>query len=274
MNKLFYLVIAFLLIQVNETITASLRIVSLAPSITSIIYSLDSQKELVGCTSYCNVDKTLKTNVVASMVEINNEKILLLKPDVVLATSITKPSDIETLRRLGLKVTVFNTPKSYAEICKQYVEIGTLIGKKEKAQQIVVAEQARVAKLKNAAPKGSHPKIFFQIGAKPLFTVLSNTFMNDYITLAGGQNIAADLTQGTITRESVLLRNPDVIFIVTMGIVGPEEKKIWENYPNLTATRNKKIFIIDSDKACVATPANFTQTLQEIIKLTYSKSSK
>ena len=66
-----------------------------------------------------------------------------------------------------------------------------------------------------------------------------NTFMNDFITFAGGENIASDLTRGTITRESVLLRNPDVIVIVTMGILAEEEKDRWASSKQLNAAKNK-----------------------------------
>lgn len=249
--------------------TAAKRIVSLAPSLTKIIYSLDAKTNLVGCTSYCETEKSLNTAVVASMVQINTEKIFLLRPDIVLATSITKPSEIEALRRLGLKVTVFNTPKSFSEICSQFFEIATLIGKKEKADQILAIHKAKVEHLSKLVNRRSKPRIFFQIGANPLFTVIPNTFMNDYITFAGGVNIASGFPQGTITRESVVMRNPDVIFIVTMGIVGPEEKLIWEGYPNITAVKNKKIFIIESEKACVATPQNFSEVLELLIQLIY-----
>ena len=71
--------------------------------------------------------------------------------------------------------------------------------------------------------------------------------MDDYITYAGGINIASDMKRGTITRESVLLRNPDVIVLVTMGNVSEDEKKTWEKYHYLNATKNKKIFSIDSE---------------------------
>jgi iron complex transport system substrate-binding protein len=257
----------FLILLFAGTANAAQRIISLAPSLTKIIYSLGKEKDLVGCTSYCEADKKLNTTVVASMVQVNCEKILLLKPDLVLATGITKPSDIETLQKLGLKVMVFQNPKSFKEICNQFCEIGALIGKKAQADHIVQNEQAKVIQLQKSAAGKPKYKIFFQIGAKPLFTVIPNTFMNDYITYAGGLNIAAKLKQGTITRENVILQNPDVIIIVTMGIVGPEEKKIWESYSNLSAVRKKKIFIIDSNKACVATPQNFTETLGEIVRM-------
>ena len=95
--------------------------------------------------------------------------------------------------------------------------------------------------------------------------------MDDYITYAGAQNIAFDFTIGSITRESVLLRNPDVIFIVSMGIIGEEEKKNWEKVKELNASKNKKIFILDSDKACTPTPVTFVETLETIINLTYWK---
>jgi hypothetical protein len=53
-----------------------------------------------------------------------------------------------------------------------------------------------------------------------------------------------DLTHGTVGREFVIAKNPDYIFIATMGIVGEEEKKIWSKYPNLNAARNNRIFIV------------------------------
>jgi ABC-type Fe3+-hydroxamate transport system substrate-binding protein len=255
----------------SNLLQATHRIVSLAPSITKIIYNLDSKAELVGCTSYCEIDKNLHTTVVASMIQVNSEKILLLNPDMVLATSITKPSDIEALRKLGLKVLVFDTPRSFDDICNQFSEIGVLLGKKELAQQIVKQCKGKVNKLRETTTVSAKPRIFFQIGAKPLFAVIPRTFMDDYVTFAGGVNIAADLTKGAINREAVLLRNPDAIFIVTMGIVGTEEKTIWESYPNLNATKSKNIFIIDSAKACEATPQNFCDTLELIVKLLYQK---
>jgi iron complex transport system substrate-binding protein len=129
----------------------------------------------------------------------------------------------------------------------------------------------KIEQLKITVPSTQKPKIFIQIGANPLYTVFPNTFMDDYITYAGAQNIAFDFTIGFITRESVLLRNPDVIFIVSMGITGEEEKKNWEKVKELNASKNKKIFILDSDKACTPTPVTFIETLETIISLTYGK---
>lgn len=245
------------------------RIVSLAPSLTKMLYLLEDCDNLVGCTSYC--DEALKDNksVVGSATEVNVEKVFLLKPDLVITTTLTKPSIIEALEKVGVKVNVFPMPKSYAEICSQLIEIAKLTGKQTLAKNIVEEQQTRLELLKQSIPAGTKPKVFFEIGARPLFTVLPNTFMDDYISFIGGENIASDLKIGTITRESVIVRNPDVIFIVTMGIVGTEEKTTWENYQNIAATRNRKIFIVDSDKACSPNPVSFVDVVEQLIAMMY-----
>jgi iron complex transport system substrate-binding protein len=160
-------------------------------------------------------------------------------------------------------------PTSYAEICSQFLELADITGKKAQAVRVVEKLQSRLALVKKKIPTGKRPTVFFEIGAKPLFTVIPHTFMDDYIAYAGGINIAADLKSGTISREAVLMRNPDVIVIVTMGIVGAEEKKAWENYQLISATKNGKIIIVDSDKACSPNPVNFVDIVEELVTRMY-----
>jgi ABC-type Fe3+-hydroxamate transport system substrate-binding protein len=245
------------------------RIVSLAPSLTKNLQYLESEDRLVGCTSYCQTSS--KVEVVASALKVNIEKVVTMKPDLVIATTITNTETIEVLRKFGIRVEVFPRANSFDDICTQFLSLGEIIGKEDQALKVVGDCKKRVDELKKTVKSTQKLKIFLQIGADPLYTVIPNTFMADYITYAGAQNIASDLTIGSITRESVLLRNPDVIFIVTMGIVGEDEKATWEKIKELNATKNKKIFIIDSDKACTPTPFTFVETLETIINLTYGK---
>jgi iron complex transport system substrate-binding protein len=206
---------------------SAVRIVSLSPTVTKMLYQLNAQKSIVGCTSYCEVDKSDNIPIIASVVDVNIEKTLLLKPTIVFATGMTPPANIENMRKLGLNVKIIYSPKTFHEVCQQFIEIGAMVGKEKEAKTIVVKQKARIEELKLKIPKNNKPKIFFQIGARPLFTVLSNTFMDEYIKYLGGVNIAADLGSGTITRESVLVRNPDIIIITAMGIASNDEKKEW-----------------------------------------------
>lgn len=246
------------------------RIVSLAPSLTQNLYFLGAKDLVVGVTSYCEIAKNDHKENVASAIKVNIEKVVSLKPDLVVTTQLTDPETINMLKKFGLRVEVFGKAHSYQEICNQFTQLGKLIGKQSEAQEVINNTKQRLEKEKQKVPKGKSPRIFFQIGAKPIFTVIPNTFMDDLITFAGGINIAKDLDNASITRESVIVRNPDVILIVTMGVMGDEEKKVWEGYKNMSAIKHKKVFIIDADKACTPTPITFIETLEEMIRLIYN----
>lgn len=269
-NKI-YLLVVILCAQLALWGQTEMRIVSLAPSITKNIYYLDAQNQIIGCTNYCTEALNDNVEVIASAVKVNIEKTVSLLPDLVLATTITDSETIEMFKKFDIKVAVFPTPQSFSEICDQFLLLGKLLGKEENAQKIVDESKAKIESFSTKNILQNSSKIFFQIGAKPLFTVLPNTFMNDYISFVGSKNIAEGMSQGTITRESVLTHNPDVIFVVTMGIIGDEEKQTWESYKGLKAADNKKVFIIDAEKACSPTPVTFIETLETIYSLINTK---
>jgi iron complex transport system substrate-binding protein len=269
MKKSHIILIVLLVCQFTASAQEAKRIVSLVPWITKSLYLMGEQNRLVGCTSYCPVVATDEIPVVATAVTVNLEKTLMLKPDLVFASSLIKPETIDNLKKLGIKVEYLPYPKSFDEICTDFIRIGELVGQVVKAKTIVAQQKERLAKLKAGIPLGKHPKIFIQIGAKPLFCAVPNTFMDDFVSFSGGTNIASELKNGSITREYVLKQNPDVIFIVTMGIVGEEERDTWLKYPSLSASKSKHIYILDSDKTCSPTPVLFVDALEEMLRLTY-----
>lgn len=242
------------------------RIVSLAPSITENLYLVGAGNKLVGCTSYCTLAVNDGVQQIGSTIDVNVEKILLLKPDLVLTMQLTKPQDIEALRKLGIKVEVFVTPKNFDEICNQTVEIARLSGNLKTAGMVIEKAKQQVDSLKNLMRNKPKRTIFFQLGANPVFSVLPNTFMNDYITFANASNIANGMKTGIITRESVLSKNPDVIFIAEMGGFGVKEKEVWESYKGLKAAATKSIWIIDSETSCSPTPENFAKAFADVVK--------
>jgi len=202
---------------------------------------------------------------------VNIEKTFTLKPDVVIVSSLIKPETIDNLKKLGLHVVYQEYPESFEEICSYFIKIGKLVGKETQAKGIIMQQRARLEKLQTEVPAGKNPKIFIQIGANPLFCAVPGTFMDDFITFSGGKNIAYDLDLGSVTREFVLKQNPDIIFIVTMGIVAQEEKDTWLSYSSLSASKARKIFILDADKTCSPTPVLFIDALEEMIRLMYRK---
>lgn len=269
MKKLRFLLILLFASQFAIQAQQAKRIVSLVPWVTKSLYLIGEQSRLVGCTSFCPVEAADHIPVVANAMSVNLEKTLTLKPDVVIASSLNKPETIENLKKLGIKVLLQPYPKSFEEICAYFIQIGELVGQGAKAKELVSQQKARLAKLASGIPSGKTPGVFIQIGAKPLFCAVPDTFMDDFIRFSGGKNIAEELKLGSVTREYVLKQNPDVIFIVTMGIVAQEEKDIWLGYQSLSASRGRKIFVLDADKTCSPTPILFVDALEEMIKLMY-----
>lgn len=268
MKKIFLVLFVFLMV-LRFTLSAqeAKRIVSLVPWVTKSLYVMGEQHRLVGCTSYCPVQESDHIPVIANAMNVNIEKTFSLKPDVVIASSLNKPEIIDNLKKLDIKVVMQPYPESFDEICSYFVQIGDLVGQGTKAREIVTQQKDRLAKLNASIPAGKNPKVLIQIGAKPLFCAVPNTFMEDFIRFSGGKNIAEELKLGSITREYVLKQNPDIIFIVTMGVVAQEEKDTWLKYSSLSASKSKKIFVLDADKTCSPTPILFVDALEEMIKL-------
>lgn len=244
------------------------RIISLGPSVTKSLYLLGVEDRLIANTIYC-VDPPAAKNKekIGTVVEANIEKIVNLKPDLVLAIPLTNHKTKEKLKSLGIKVVTFEIPKNFQDICGQLLDLGKLVGKEKESEKIVNLAQFRVNKIKGKVKNLDHPKVLIQVGTKPLFVATGSYFLNDYIEFAGGINIAKHAKNGIYSREEVLKANPDVIIITTMGIAGEEERKAWGKYKNLGAVKNNRIYIMDTDKITSPTPTSFVDTLEEFVRI-------
>lgn len=245
-----------------------LRIISLGPALTEGLYLLGAEDKLIGCTIYCQKPPEVKNKEkIGATIEVNLEKIVSLKPDLVLAISLTSPKVKEKLENLGIKVVTFSTPKDFSGVCEHFLELGRLAGKEKEAEDIIRSAKNKVDSIRGKVKNLRHPKVLVQIGARPLFVATDSYFLNDYVEFAGGINIAKGAKEGIYSREQALKANPDIIIVVTMGIVGEKEREMWKKYKTLNAAKNDRIFIVDSHKFCNPTPASFAETLEETAEI-------
>ena len=106
-----------------------------------------------------------------------------------------------------------------------------------------------------------------ELGSKPFFVATADFFVNDYLEFAGAFNIFKDAPSGNVGREEAVMRNPDVIIIVTMGVSGKSEREAWRRYMSVNAVKSGRIFVIDSDDVCSPTPPGFVRSLKRIAAL-------
>jgi iron complex transport system substrate-binding protein len=235
--------------------TVPQRIVSLAPSNTEILFALGLGDKVVGDTEYCNYPEAAKTKPkVGGFSTVDIEKVVSLRPDLVLATQIHDKTIIPALENLGITVVAL-TPGSLNEVLDSIKLVGKITGQDKEASELVKDLGARIKEITDKTQKLSsaqRPRVFYVTWHDPLWTAGTGTLSNDVISQAGGQNIASDITgDKTIDLETVINRDPEVI-IVSVGM-GTGEDLPWQyiksesRLKNTQALLNSRAYKIDGD---------------------------
>jgi iron complex transport system substrate-binding protein len=228
------------------------RIISLAPNVTEILFSLGLDEEIVGVSIPCNFPEKARNKVqVGSYLNPDLERIISLKPDLIIATGVGNTRDtVERLQRFGLPTYVI-FPKNFDDILRSIKHLGQINSREKEALEIVQGmqrRQQRVTEITRALPR---PKVFVQIGDAPIVTIGRGSFADDLIRLAGGENIAGKEEEmyPRLGLEEILRRAPEVILISSMDPKA-EYRKIfqeWSRWKIIPAVREGRIHLIDSD---------------------------
>ena len=228
------------------------RIVSLAPNITEILFSLGLDEEIVGVSTHCNFPAMARSKVrVGSYIRLDFEKIASLHPDVIIATGAGNTRDmVDRLEKLGFQTYVIY-PKNFRDILQSIAHIGQVVNREKEAQAIIEGmrkRSGRVIELTKGLPR---PKVFIQIGDVPIVTVGKGSFADDLIRLAGGENIAGKEKEvyPRLGMEEILKRSPEVIVISSMSPTGNYQKVLqeWTRWKTIPAVKNGRLHLIDSD---------------------------
>jgi iron complex transport system substrate-binding protein len=228
------------------------RIVSLAPSLTEILYYLGLGERVVGVTNHCNYppEAALKPKV-GSYINLNVEMIISLGPDLVIGTvDGNERIVVELLEQAGISVYVVN-PRNVQEAVQTIAVLGKVCGVEEKGQSLANALSARVSRVVEKTEALSKPLVFLQIQLHPIMSVNSRTIHHDLIRLAGGRNMTADepITYPRISVEEIIRRQPEIILISSMERGGRFEKarEDWLKWTSIPAVKNGRVYLIDSD---------------------------
>ncbi|MDR6225913.1 ABC transporter substrate-binding protein [Desmospora profundinema] len=187
-------------------------IVSLIPSMTETAYALDLGDKMVGVTTNDDYPEEVKELETVGDMTIDVEKVASLKPDLVLASTMNGEA-INKLRDLGLTVLSYE-PQNLEDVFQMIRDVGQATGSVEKAEEVVsgMEEEKKQAQEVAAAVKDDdRARVWMEVSPE-LHTSGKGTFMDELITLAGGENVATD-HEGwdPVSSETVVQWNPDVI---------------------------------------------------------------
>jgi len=197
------------------------RIVSLAPSNTEILFALGLGDKVVGVTSYCDYppEASSKQSVGGPWTP-NEEVIVALQPDLVLASDINTADTISHLAGLGL--TVFGIESvDLNDLLHDITTVGRITDREAAATNLTNNMQARInAVVTQTAGLTSDqkPRTLHIMWHDPPWTAGNGTYINDLIEKAGGVNLFHDVSgYQQVSPETVIARDPQVIIVTAMG---------------------------------------------------------
>ncbi len=221
------------------------RVISLSPSITEIICKLGKQDSIVGRSSVCDYPESVTDIPVAGeFAHPNLEKVVLLKPDVLVTSSLRDMSVKTSLEQLNIKC-VLLPAENISDYFKAVEKIGSLLGEEERAR----AESERVSKTlekiaENSTGEKARPGIYVEVWHKPLMTVGNRSFINELIEIAGGVNLASEISKDyfSCSPEWIVISNPDIIICPAMGKGGAGKVKSRDGWKKVNAVLKNRIY--------------------------------
>ncbi len=238
------------------------RIVSLAPSNTEILFDLGLGAKVVGVTRYCNYPEGAKEKeIVDGFINPDLEKVIALKPDLILAYSTLQKPLVSKLEERGQNVFWFYT-HTVNDILESFERIGEVTGKGEAAQRLRKDVEARVEavqeRVKNI-PEQEIPSVFRVHSAQrgTIGTIGGDAFQTDVYRLAGGKNIFADTTKDyfKIDLETLLKLDPNIIVVAGDDEIETKSKiKNQDGWEGLTAVKTDRVVVIPAELICRPNP--------------------
>ncbi|MCI5105516.1 MAG: cobalamin-binding protein [Pseudomonadales bacterium] len=229
---------------------AAERIISLAPSLTELLFAAGAGDKVIAVVEYSDYPKQARSLPRIGRHDLlDMERIVQLQPDLIVAWQSGNPrASIRRLQELGM--TVYSAePKSLDSIPSHIERLGILAGSSAIADQASDNFRGSLAALRSDYSHKSPVRTFYQVWNLPLITAGGNELINDIISLCGGENIFAELSMVApkVSTEAVITRNPQAIVASGMDIERPEWLDDWLRWPNLDAVSAGNLFFIPPD---------------------------
>lgn len=231
------------------------RIVSMSPNLTEILFALGLDDKIVGVTLYSDYPPpAAKKNKVGTFWQPNIEAVIAAKPDLVITLGFDQQRNLaERLERIGYSSLTINIEK-VSELFEAIKTIGAATGKQREASELEHDIKQKLDNLSTLVSKYDRVRVLWVVQREPLRVAGRDTFINEIIELAGGENAIGPTVHKypPIGAELVYACGADVIIEPAMGqedLTGQQDRalKHWSKFKNVPAVKNKRVYVIDGD---------------------------
>jgi iron complex transport system substrate-binding protein len=248
------------------------RIVCLTEESTETLYLLGEERRIVGISGYTVRPPRARREKprVSAFLSARTEKIVELKPDLVIGFSDLQADIARDLTKAGLNVLIFNQ-RSVQEILNMILALASLVGAAEKGFQLIRRLEADLAEIRDAGNRfPKRPRVYFEEWDEPMISAIR--WVSELIEIAGGEDIFSELSlsqaaTGRVVQDSaeVVKRRPDVIFGSWCGKkYRPERVAARPGWDAIPAVKSGELHEIKSADVLQPGPAALTDGVRRI----------
>ena len=243
------------------------RIVVLDPATVEMIYMLGAEDKIVGVANLERSkvwpeEKVAKLESVGTFMKPSLERIITLKPDLVITSALTDDNLNNGLKSNNIESKRIQA-NSIEEIFSNFLEVAKMLGKENEANKIIAEKRAKLEEIKKMAT--GNKKGLFVMSASPLMVFGNDNLPNDIMKLLNIKNIAENQKgrNPIVTPEFIIKENPDIIITLL-----PNPTQIVATNPqlkNVNAIKNSKFIVVNSSQILRGSPRTIDQ-IEEIAK--------
>jgi iron complex transport system substrate-binding protein len=231
-----------------ENAGSAQRVVTFAPHLAEIMFEVGAGDQLVGVSAWSDYPRAvLELPEVGDAFTVDQEQLSLLRPDLVLVWASGMPvHTVGDLRQRGYRVESITT-RNLADVAAAMRRVGELTGHAEEGESAAASFEAVFDELRQAHADDEPISVFFQISARPLYTINREHFISEIIAVCGGQSIFDELNEFAppVSVEAVLDRDPEVMLAgANLGEGAFEE---WQRWPDMAANRLGNQFLLPDE---------------------------
>jgi iron complex transport system substrate-binding protein len=250
---------------------APLRIVSLAPGATEMLFAAGAGTQVIATVEYSDEPPAARRVArIGDVAAVDLERLVALHPDVVIAWPAgTNPAQRAKIARLRIPVYEQQVVR-LAELSDSLRRLGVLAGTQAVAAGAAHDIDVRLAALKATygaaarVPGAAHPSVLLQVWGRPIYTVGGRQLMSDALEVCGARNVFADLPEAApvVDAEAVIARNPDIIIAAAAPGEGAAWLADWRRFGSLKAVREQHLVAFEDQALTRLGPSVIDATAQ------------
>jgi iron complex transport system substrate-binding protein len=227
------------------------RIISLAPSVTEMLFALGAGESVVGVTEFCDYPPEAQSKPKVGYARPNLESLVALRPDLILAPQdFLQPDILTKLDELKIAVFVLQAT-SIEDVITQANTMGRMLERVSTANDVVGFMRQQLSEIKARVSTAPRRRVLYVLNSEPLITVGPGSFIHQMLELAGGANVAAasEVPYPRLNMEEVLKRDPEILLfpVGQAETVTDQEQQTWQRWTTLTAVKEHRFANVPTD---------------------------